>query len=415
MNKKILSILICLSMIISCFTLYAYADNVIEVEIDLGGLFDDTDAPEGGAGNKNEGSEGNESNTSGNNSSTKPSTGNNTSNEKPDKTKDANILEDSEKLYRGLDEENMPMIASMAIEDAETFQNFTFIPYTSGLEAVVSEPMIGSIAHSVVLVKCPDAQTAQRVAFEMASNCNPRKWICVEADDVKAVSGGCIAMLMMTTKEGGMGESILTNFKRLYGIDKSYEFGGEDTAEWKNPFKDVKESDWYYETVKYVNQTGIINGMTEDTFAPGTTLTRAMLVTILYRVEGSPAVNADSKFGDVKKSDWYGAPVIWAAENGIVNGVSETEFAPNTAITREQIAAIMYRYAGAKGYDTTQGGMAVKEYEDYDKISSWAKEAMQWAVNAKLINGKTETTVNPADKATRAEAATIVMRFIKAN
>ncbi|MBO4949912.1 MAG: S-layer homology domain-containing protein [Clostridia bacterium] len=189
----------------------------------------------------------------------------------------------------------------------------------------------------------------------------------------------------------------------------------DETKEWTNPFTDVKESDWYYETVKYVSENGIFNGMTEDTFVPGSELTRAMLVTVLYRAEGSPRIESDSKFSDIDLEDWFGAPVIWAAENGIVNGISETEFAPNNAITREQIAAIMYRYAQAKKYDTTQGGMAVREYEDYETISSWAKEAMQWAVNTKLINGKTATTVNPQDKATRAEAATIIMRFIEAN
>lgn len=197
--------------------------------------------------------------------------------------------------------------------------------------------------------------------------------------------------------------------------DKEEEKEEETVAEWENPFTDVKESDWFFETVKYVNKNGIINGMTEDTFAPSTSLTRAMLVTVLYRVEGTPRLNSDSKFDDVDLEDWFGAAVIWASENGIVNGVSETEFAPNTAITREQIAAIMYRYAKAKGFDVSEGGMAVREFEDYETISSWATEAMQWAVNTKLINGKTETTVNPLDKATRAEAATIIMRFIEAN
>ena len=189
----------------------------------------------------------------------------------------------------------------------------------------------------------------------------------------------------------------------------------EETKEWTNPFSDVKENDWFFATVKYAGENGIMNGVSETEFAPNQTLTRAMLVTILYRVEGSPRLNSDSKFTDVGASEWYSAPVIWAAENGIVNGITETEFAPNNAITREQIAAIMYRYAGVKGYDVTQGGMAVREFEDYETISSWAREAMQWAVNTKLISGKTATTVNPLDAATRAESATIIMRFIEAN
>ena len=189
----------------------------------------------------------------------------------------------------------------------------------------------------------------------------------------------------------------------------------EEKTEWVNTFADVKESDWFYATVKYVCENSIMNGVEADKFAPSNTLTRAMLVTILYRVEGSPRLNSDSKFSDVSLEDWFGAPVIWASENGIVNGVSETEFAPNNAITREQIATIMYRYAKAKGIDVTEGGMAVREFEDFEKISPWASEAMQWAVNTKLISGKTETTVNPLDNATRAETATVVMRFIEAN
>lgn len=206
------------------------------------------------------------------------------------------------------------------------------------------------------------------------------------------------------------------NYDDLYKEnEKKKEAEAEQKKEWVNNFTDIKESDWYYATVKYVSENGIMNGVESDKFVPASSLTRAMLVTILYRADGSPRISSDSKFSDVEITDWYGAAVIWASENGIVNGISETEFAPNNAITREQIATILYRYASAKKYDVTQGGMAVKEYSDYETISSWAKEAMQWAVNAKLINGKTETTVNPLDNATRAEAATVIMRFIEAN
>ena len=212
------------------------------------------------------------------------------------------------------------------------------------------------------------------------------------------------------SRPGGNGTSSKQDEEKNNSGDKQ-----EEAKEWTNNFSDVKESDWFYATVKYAGENGIMNGVSETEFAPNQTLTRAMLVTILYRVEGSPRLESDSKFTDVGSSEWYSAPVIWAAENGIVNGITETEFAPNQAITREQIAAIMYRYAKVKGYDTTQGGMAVREFEDYDSISSWAKEAMQWAVNTKLISGKTATTVNPLDAATRAESATIIMRFIEAN
>ena len=187
-------------------------------------------------------------------------------------------------------------------------------------------------------------------------------------------------------------------------------------GDWTNPFVDVKRSDWFYDTVKYVNMNGIINGMTEDTFAPGATLTRAMLVTILYRSEGSPKVSAESKFSDIKDSDWFAAPVIWASENGIVNGVSETEFAPNNAITREQIATIMYRYATSRGHDVSVGQSTnILSYEDVESVSEYAFSALQYTAGAGIMKGKTESTLNPQDKATRAEAATVVMRFIEYN
>ena len=189
----------------------------------------------------------------------------------------------------------------------------------------------------------------------------------------------------------------------------------EAVKEWTNTFSDVKESDWYYETVKYVCSAGIMNGVESDKFVPASPLTRAMLVTILYRAEGSPRISSDSKFSDVEITDWYGAAVIWASENSIVNGVSDTEFAPNNNITREQIATILYRYANSKNYDTTQGSVATKEFEDIDTVSPWAMAGIEWAVGTKLINGKTATTVNPLDNATRAEAATIIMRFIENN
>ena len=191
----------------------------------------------------------------------------------------------------------------------------------------------------------------------------------------------------------------------------------DEPKEWVNPFSDVKDGIWYYDTVKYVTENGIMNGVEDGKFAPDNTLTRAMLVTILYRAEGSPEVTADSKFGDVKNADWYGAPVIWAAENGIVNGVTETEFAPNNNITREQIATIIYRYAkNFKKYDVSVGeNTNILSYGDFDKISSYAIEALQYTAGSGIMKGKTESTLNPLDNATRAEAATVVMRFIEGN
>ena len=182
------------------------------------------------------------------------------------------------------------------------------------------------------------------------------------------------------------------------------------------PFKDVAKDDWFYDDVVYVYQNSLMNGVSDDEFEPNSELTRAMLVTILYRNEGEPATNRSIPFADVEMDSWYANAVSWAKQNGIVNGVTETEFSPDSDITREQIATIMHRYAKYKGYDVESGkNTNILSYNDSDSISDYAKASLQWANGIGLINGKTESTLNPLDNATRAEAATIFYRFVKAN
>lgn len=193
-------------------------------------------------------------------------------------------------------------------------------------------------------------------------------------------------------------------------ISENSEFSG-----FANQFVDVNEYDWYYNNVAYVTAKGLMNGVSDVRFAPKGTLTRGMLVTVLYRAEGEPVVNSSALFADVNAGMYYADAVSWAQSNGIVNGVSANEFAPDKNITREQIAAIMYRYAEYKGYDIGEGGMKIREFDDYESISAYAVNAMTWAVNTELINGKTETTINPKDNATRAETAAILQRFIEGN
>ena len=191
----------------------------------------------------------------------------------------------------------------------------------------------------------------------------------------------------------------------------------EPTApEWENPFTDVKKSDWFYTNVEYAVKNKLMNGTTATAFAPNEPLTRAMLVAILYRAEGEPAVNKSIPFSDVAANAYYANAVIWAQQNGIVNGVTENEFAPNSNITREQIAAIMFRYAKYKGYDVSVGEITnILSYTDAESISEYTISAMQYAVGSCLMKGKTETSINPQDNATRAEIAAILQRFIEAN
>ena len=176
------------------------------------------------------------------------------------------------------------------------------------------------------------------------------------------------------------------------------------------PFTDVKTGDWFYEAVQYVYDKGMMTGGSADRFAPASTTTRGMIVTILYRLENEPAVSGDLPFTDVERGAWYANAVAWAAANDIVNGTSATTFAPNSPITREQMAAILYRYAAYKGYDVSQKA-DLSGYTDAASISGYAKDALAWANAQKLITGVTDTTLNPQGSATRAQVATILMRL----
>ena len=180
-------------------------------------------------------------------------------------------------------------------------------------------------------------------------------------------------------------------------------------------FADVHDTGhWAKDDIDYVSEKGLMNGISENSFAPDGKVTRAMLVTVLYRNEGEPATNRSIPFADVDLGAYYGNAVIWAKQNGIVKGISETEFAPDAYITREQIAAIMFRYAQYKGMEA----ITLEEnlhFADADEISEYAVSAMNWAVGKGLMNGKTESTINPKDNATRAEIAAILHRFIENN
>lgn len=186
----------------------------------------------------------------------------------------------------------------------------------------------------------------------------------------------------------------------------------DESKKWMNPFVDVNSDDWFYENVKYANQNGLFSGTTETTFAPNEDLTRAMLVTVLYRAEGNPDITEETKFVDVASNAYYADAVAWAESKGIVMGVSETEFAPDNKITREQIATIMYRYAIYKGTEavTLEENLT---FTDADSISEYAISAMNWIVGQGIIKGYEDGTVRPQNNATRAEAAAVLQRFLE--
>ena len=178
------------------------------------------------------------------------------------------------------------------------------------------------------------------------------------------------------------------------------------------PFTDVKSGDWFYPAVQYAYAQGLMTGTSATTFAPNGTMNRAMIVTVLYRLEKSPAVTGASKFTDVPAGQWYSDAVAWAAANKIVNGYDETTFGPMNAVTREQMAAILFRYEQVKGLENVTLEENLNRFPDQNKISAYAIPALQWAVGQKIINGNADGTLDPTGTATRAQVAQIFTNLL---
>ncbi len=179
-----------------------------------------------------------------------------------------------------------------------------------------------------------------------------------------------------------------------------------------NPFTDVSEKDWFYNDAMFVYKNGLMLGTSKTLFSPHGTVTRGMMATILWRMEGSLAPKGENSFTDVEAGRWYADAITWAAENGIFAGYSMDKFGPDDPITREQLTAIFYRYADYKGYKLTVTENLDK-FEDADKITDYAKMVMQWAVGNGLIKGKSENLLDPQGTATRAEISAMLHRFVE--
>lgn len=181
------------------------------------------------------------------------------------------------------------------------------------------------------------------------------------------------------------------------------------------PFVDVDDTDWFAEAVYYCYQNSLLRGRSEMSFDPDAAMTRAELVTVLWRIAGSP--NSDNvgktPFTDVPAGSWYTAAVNWCSENKIVNGIGDGLFAPDDQITREQIVTILYRFAKFRGLDVGDTTDLAKKFTDAARVSDYAKEALSWAVAVGIINGMPDNTIAPQNSATRAEVATIIMRYTK--
>ncbi|MCI9045163.1 MAG: DUF4430 domain-containing protein [Peptococcaceae bacterium] len=234
------------------------------------------------------------------------------------------------------------------------------------------------------------------------------KVVVISSDGtVETIIGKCVkynAQIMVQVKVNHLSTFIVTN-----------ETEKEVVAQPQNGamnFSDVKENQWFYEAVKFVYEAGLMNGEGENSFNPNGNLNRAMLVTILYRLEQSPEVTTASKFTDVKAGQWYSEAVIWASENGIVNGYEDNTFKPMNNVSREEMAAMLMRYAKFKQIDVS-ATKDISGYQDAAQVAEWAKQNMAWSNSAGLIQGDEHNNLNPQGKATRAEAAMILMRLVK--
>ena len=188
---------------------------------------------------------------------------------------------------------------------------------------------------------------------------------------------------------------------------ESDEDGDNGDEEWENPYADVSANQWFYAAVQYVSENKLMNGVAENAFGPDIHTTRGMLVTILHRMEGEPQAGEHS-FTDVAEDEYYADAVAWAAENDIVNGYSDTVFAPEKAMSREEMAVVLYRYAQYKGWDVSAQG-DLSRYADSESVSAWSAEAMTWAVGAKVMDGM-DGRLAPQGDALRSQTATVLMR-----
>ena len=196
----------------------------------------------------------------------------------------------------------------------------------------------------------------------------------------------------------------------LKGVVSKAQYGETDNRIHTISYNDVKAGDWYANAVNYVTLTGLMNG-TGDGFSPNLAINRGMMVTVLYRMAGSPEVTAENPFTDVPADTWYTDAVIWASENGITAGTSETTFSPTNSLTREQLATFFYRFADFENPDPIEITGELTGFTDADQVASYATDAMKWAIGEGLISGTTETTLSPKATATRAQVATILMRY----
>ena len=294
-----------------------------------------------------------------------------------------------------------------SITTSETSGNtkYTFTYVGGGSSSSISTPTTYAVNVNAATngAVAADKKTAAK-GTTVTVTASPSKGYVVDAVKVVDKDGKDVAV---TEKDG---KYVFTMPASAVTVTGS--FKAETPAPVALPFTDVKSGNWFYDAVKYAYEQGLMTGTSATTFAPNGTMNRAMIVTVLYRLEKSPAVTGASKFTDVPAGQWYSDAVAWAAANKIVNGYDETTFGPMNAVTREQMAAILFRYEQVKGLENVTLEENLNRFPDQNKISAYAIPALQWAVGQKIINGNADGTLDPTGTATRAQVAQIFTNLL---
>lgn len=294
---------------------------------------------------------------------------------------------------------------NMTTADKQGNTEYTFTHVGGGSSSSISTPTTYAVNVNAATngAVAADKKTASK-GTTVTVTASPSKGYVVDAVKVVDKDGKDVAV---TGKDG---KYVFTMPASAVTVTGS--FKAETPAPVALPFTDVKSGNWFYDAVKYAYAQGLMTGTSATTFAPNGTMNRAMIVTVLYRLEKSPAVTGASKFTDVPAGQWYSDAVAWAAANKIVNGYDETTFGPMNAVTREQMAAILFRYEQVKGLENVTLEENLNRFPDQNKISAYAIPALQWAVGQKIINGNADGTLDPTGTATRAQVAQIFTNLL---
>ena len=320
-------------------------------------------------------------------------------------------------LGSGADNDDVRDILTESITNNNTSDINIVVEFTDGVtENVVAEstyepPYTGKYSHEI-FTKVGENGTISVDRY------------ATEGDDVTITVSPDEAYLLdeLTVTTGGKEVEVKDNGDGTYTFtmpsgDVKIEVTFAEDPDWEEepamPFTDVNEGDWFYDVVLYAYDNGLMTGVSATEFAPNQTTTRGMIVSMLARLEGVTSAE-DAGFADVAANDWYATAVNWAASVGVVNGYEDNTFRPNAPITREQMAAILYNYADYKGYDVSARA-DLSDYADAASISSWAEDVLAWANAEGLINGMTATTIDPQGATTRAQTAAMFERFLTAH